>query len=216
MLIKQERLLSNNELFFMNMRRKILTKIRSFTLIEILITTVIITVFSGLSLGGYRFFNEQKKLEEATKGFVKILEFAKKNAIVGYKSMPGIICSAGGALPNGDFRIGLTLNVWFYQFGGAYNDPYCYSAMNEGDNAIYYFGLNKNRDVIVFAINGLTTYRYGTFDFKVFGLGIKANTPTTSFAPLDANGGFSVTLKNIRTNATKTVQVDRAGTITIL
>lgn len=178
-----------------------------FTLIEILITTTIMIVLTGLSFAGYNYFHEQRKLEESTKRFVNNLESLKKSAIGGDKPLSAGNCG----IWEGDFRVEIWRSTQKYRFGGAgSSDPLCILPLHTLQTNFY-----NDIDIIFNAINGVTTYSIGSFDFKAFGFGIKANTPPGSFAPLDANGGFSVTLKNIKTNATKTVQVDRAGTITI-
>ncbi len=178
-----------------------------FTLIEILITTIIIVVFSGASVAGYNYFNEQRKLDQAVKKFIENVETLKKNAIVGYKPP-----SAGGCgVWKGDFRIEVTRSTSLYRLGGAgTSNPVCILPLTGTDTNFY------NDAMIIFsAINDNTTYSIGSFDFLAFGSGIKANVPSPDYAPLDANGGFSITLKNVVTNITKTVQVSRSGTITI-
>ena len=56
---------------------------KSFTLIELLITTSIILIFGGLSLASYNQFNEEQKLKNEARKFVDALELAKKKAITG-------------------------------------------------------------------------------------------------------------------------------------
>jgi len=53
---------------------------RSFTLIELLITTAIIFVFSGLSLAYYNNFTQEKSLKKETQKLVNAIELAKKKA----------------------------------------------------------------------------------------------------------------------------------------
>jgi type II secretory pathway pseudopilin PulG len=66
---------------------------RSFTLIELLITTAIIFVFSGLSLAYYNNFTQQQTLKKEAQKLVNIFELAKKKASAG--DLSGLTCDGG-------------------------------------------------------------------------------------------------------------------------
>lgn len=56
-----------------------------FTLVEILIVTAIISLFSGLALMNYGLSSEDKKLELEAKKFVEILQLTEKKTLAGEK-----------------------------------------------------------------------------------------------------------------------------------
>lgn len=66
---------------------------KGFTLVEIIIVSLVISLFCGLAIANYRFFNETKILEAETKKFAETLELAKKRTLSAEKKVP---CIGGG------------------------------------------------------------------------------------------------------------------------
>lgn len=54
---------------------------KSFTLIELLVVTVIVLIFSGISLARYNDFTQQLKLKSEAKKLIDIIELAKKKSL---------------------------------------------------------------------------------------------------------------------------------------
>lgn len=65
---------------------------KGFTLIEIIVVSLVISVFFALTVANYRFFNETKILEAETKKFAETLELAKKRTLSAEKK---ISCAGG-------------------------------------------------------------------------------------------------------------------------
>lgn len=66
---------------------------KGFTLVEIIVVSLVISFFFALAVANYRFFNETKILEAETKKFAETLELAKKRTLSAEKK----ISCAGGA-----------------------------------------------------------------------------------------------------------------------
>lgn len=196
-----------------------------FTLIEILITTIIMAVFSALSLAGYRSFQEQQKLEKATKHMVEVLELAKKMATNGQIPPPtdsnpyGYDATKCGTpqenqgchckVFTGEYKIWFVPHSSFviYKMGGVGKHP--------SEGCFYMVDLPPSTitpDTV--RISHLNDNWVGTgyYGFQAFGLGVKS---FYSNPPLNPEGGFSVTLKNSVTGQTKKIIVNRAGTISV-
>lgn len=185
---------------------------KGFTLIEILITIIVISLFSALSLAGYSYFREQKILEDRTKQFVEVLELAKKMAVTGqipptYNSTQCPVntgCECGPF--TGAYKIHFYVGGTVYLMGGvgSNGDPDCTYIVSE------YIPVTPE-NIVLSKVNNNSTGTNVRYGFKPFGFGVQS----FSALPLDSQDGFSVTLKNLKTNQTKTVQVDRAGTISV-
>ncbi|HLD26527.1 MAG TPA: hypothetical protein VJB63_01025 [Patescibacteria group bacterium] len=179
-------------------------KLRGFTLIEILITTTIMIVFTGLSFAGYRYFNEQRKFEEETKRIVSILELAKKMATTGQQP-PSYI--PGNTNPchifNGGYLFQSVSNN--YKLYATNNQAGCFSTVTQLYNLPSNFQLVNNTPGASF---GSSTVCYG---FRAFGNGVASFCASV----LDAQGGFSLKITNTIINKFKIVNVDRAGIITL-
>jgi len=115
---------------------------RSFTLIELLITTAIIFVFSGLSLAYYNNFTQQQTLKKEAQKLVNIFELAKKKASSG--DLSGLLTCNGGF--NG-YQVNVTNSSYslLLRCGGASVSPavFSYSFPNNisitSGSADYYF-----------------------------------------------------------------------------
>lgn len=59
-------------------------KIKSFTIIEILITLTIIFIFSVIGIANYNQYNEQIKIKNEAKKFIDVFELTKKQALSSY------------------------------------------------------------------------------------------------------------------------------------
>lgn len=76
----------------MKKKGSIFNFIKGFTLIEVIIMVVVVSVLSGLGLAYYNSFSEQKKLEEAKDQFVVVLNLARQKAIAADKT-PSPTCA---------------------------------------------------------------------------------------------------------------------------
>jgi len=79
--------------------------IKSFTLIEILITTSIILIFGGLSLAYYHNFNQEKILQYEAQKLINSIEIAKKKANSGEVKNCSSFCGYQLSLNNTNYSI---------------------------------------------------------------------------------------------------------------
>lgn len=90
-------------------KRFILGVIKGFTLIEILIIIVIVSILSGLGLASYNNFSEHKKLEEDAENIASVLRLAQSKTIAADES-PKTLCTTYTEF------IGYQVNVYHYYY----------------------------------------------------------------------------------------------------
>ncbi len=90
----------------------------SFTMIELLIVIIVLGLFSGFSIATYSQFTEEKKLENATKKIVSILELARSKT----NAVNSDLCNSDVLFREYDVEI-INENTLRMQ-------PYCYSSIS--------------------------------------------------------------------------------------
>lgn len=91
---------------------------RSFTLIEILISITIITIFSGIILASYNGFTEDQKLKSESKRLISVLALARKSASAGLSTDvidPMATCNVSGGYVFSGYNIVISTNKYELQ-----------------------------------------------------------------------------------------------------
>lgn len=164
---------------------------RGYTLIEVLVVTVIITLLSGIGVAGYNNFNQTQKLKEAAEKIKIVLREAQNASLSGQKE--SVICAgADSGTTSDDF----VLDYW---------------EVNFASDSFTIFGVCSDPD------DPLNTLQFMETEYTLNSslvIGVPADTVRFGIDGQEVSGvEKSITISHVQTTNTLTVKVSPAGEI---